>query len=155
MDTDVEAGIYALESSYLNCYVQVGIASGQVISVSFPDDEPSGFMEELPLLNRIDGYLDGAKDDFTDVDIALTVPTEHRSVLETVREIPYGEQRTVRKLTNLVPGLDPSREADEITVRSALAENPTPLLIPDHRVRDGPSAAPPPVEQRLRSIEGL
>lgn len=155
MDTDVEAGIYALESSYLDCYVQVGIASGQVISVSFPDDEPGGFMKELPLLNRIDAYLDGAEDDFTDVDIALTVPTEHRSVLETVREIPYGEQRTVRKLTNLVPGLDPSREADEITVRTALAENPTPLLIPDHRVRDGPSAAPPPVEQRLRSIEGL
>lgn len=155
MDTDVEAGIYALESSYLGCYVQVGIASGQVISVSFPDVEPGAAAEGLSLLDRIDAYLDGTEDDFTDVDIALTVPTEHRGVLETVREIPYGEQRTVRKLTNLVPGLDPSREADEITVRTALAENPTPLLIPDHRVRDGPSAAPPPVEQRLRSIEGL
>ncbi|PSP51631.1 cysteine methyltransferase, partial [Halobacteriales archaeon QH_3_68_24] len=27
--------------------------------------------------------------------------------------------------------------------------------IPDHRVRDAPSSAPPAVEQRLRSLEGL
>ncbi|MFB6185175.1 MAG: methylated-DNA--[protein]-cysteine S-methyltransferase, partial [Haloarculaceae archaeon] len=26
---------------------------------------------------------------------------------------------------------------------------------PDHRVRDGPSAAPPAVEQKLRAVEGL
>jgi methylated-DNA-[protein]-cysteine S-methyltransferase len=40
-------------------------------------------------------------------------------------------------------------------VREALAANPVPLLIPDHRVRDGPSGAPPPVEQKLRAVEGL
>jgi methylated-DNA-[protein]-cysteine S-methyltransferase len=30
-----------------------------------------------------------------------------------------------------------------------------PIIITDHRVRDGPSAAPPAVEKRLRSVEGL
>lgn len=155
MDTDVDAGIYAIESSYLDCYVQVGIASGKVISVSFPDEEPGGTVDGLALLERIESYLDGTEDEFTDVEIALTAPTENRNVLEAVRDIPYGEQLSVRKLTNVVPGLDPTREDDEITVRTALAENPAPLLIPDHRVRDAPSAAPPSIEQRLRAIEGL
>ena len=74
------AGIFARESAYLGRYVQVGVASGRVISVSFP---------EAP-----------------DPD----APENH---------------------------------------------DPAPLLIADHRVRDGPSAAPPEIEQRLRSLEGL
>jgi methylated-DNA-[protein]-cysteine S-methyltransferase len=51
--------------------------------------------------------------------------------------------------------LDPEDDGDLTTLRTALANNPAPLVIPDHRVRDGPSAAPPPVEQKLRSLEGL
>ena len=55
----------------------------------------------------------------------------------------------------MVAGLDPEDDTDRTLVRTALAENPVPLLVPDHRVRDGPSAAPPDVEQKLRSLEGL
>ena len=52
-------------------------------------------------------------------------------------------------------GEAPGEQEDQQQVREALAANPVPLLIPDHRVRDGPSGAPPEVEQRLRSLEGL
>ncbi|RDZ98709.1 cysteine methyltransferase, partial [Haloferax sp. Atlit-6N] len=37
--------------------------------------------------------------------------------------------------------------------RTALAENPVPLFVPDHRVRDAPSGAPASVAERLREIE--
>ena len=144
---DETAGIYARESTYLDRYVQLGIAQGRVISVSFrsvPD-----------VLDRIESYLQGTEDDFTDVEIALTVPTDQRDVLQQLREVPYGDQISVEQLVRMTPGLDPDEESDHTLVREALAENPAPLLIPDHRVRDGPSAAPAPVEQKLRAVEGL
>lgn len=150
-----EAGIVARQSPYLDRYVQVGIAGGRVIALSFPAEPDADAATESELLERIFAYLDGHADDFDDVTVGLTVPTDHRGVLEAVREIPYGEQVTVEQLTRMTPGLDPDDEADQSMVRTALAENPVPLLVPDHRVRDGPSAAPPEVEQRLRSLEGF
>jgi len=51
--------------------------------------------------------------------------------------------------------MDHEDDRDLATVRDALADNPVPLLIPDHRVRDGPSAPPLAVQQTLRAIEGL
>jgi len=151
-----EAGIYARESAYLDRYVQFGEAGTRVISLSFPHAPEDDAGEDHALLDRVEGYLEeGAEDDFDDVTVALTVPTELRSVLETVRQVPYGEQVSVERLAAMTPGLDPDESEDRETVRRALADNPTPLLVPDHRVRDGPSGAPPEVEQRLRSLEGL
>jgi methylated-DNA-[protein]-cysteine S-methyltransferase len=154
--SDAEEGIYAMDSEYLGRAVQVGVASGRVIRVTFPqtpDEDASG---EYPLLGRIRRYLDGASVDFDDVEVALTVPTDQRAVLEAVRKIPYGEQISVRELASMTPGIDPEDDDDlDLVVRTALDENPVPLVVPDHRVRDGPSGAPPAVEQRLRSIEGL
>lgn len=152
---DEEAGIYARESSYLDRYVQVGVASGRVISVSFPADPDEGAQPDHDLLDRIAAYLEGEEDDFRDVEVGLTVPTDQRAVLEAVREIPYGEQLSVERLARLTPELDPEDEDDLVLVRTALDGNPVPLLVPDHRVRDGPSGAPPEVEQKLRSLEGL
>lgn len=150
------AGIYARESTYLGRYVQVGIASGRVISVSFPERPDEGYETDHELLDRIDRYLEGVDSvDFDDVEIALTMPTDQRAVLETVRDIPYGEQMTVGQIARMTSSLDAENDRDEILVRTALDENPVPLLIPDHRVRDGPSAAPPEIEQKLRSLEGL
>lgn len=154
MSTEAEAGIYARESGYLDRYVQVGIASGRVISVSFPAAPDEDAETELPLLDRIQAYLEGEADDFDDVDVAMTMPTDQRRVLDAVREVPYGEQVSVEKLASLTSQLDGDDDGHQL-VRTALAENPAPLLIPDHRVRDGPSAAPPEVEQRLRALEGL
>jgi methylated-DNA-[protein]-cysteine S-methyltransferase len=55
----------------------------------------------------------------------------------------------------MTPTLDGDDQDDLIVVREALAENPVPVIVPDHRVRDGPSALPPAVEQKLRSLEDL
>ncbi|MEF8807866.1 MGMT family protein [Natronomonas sp.] len=155
MSTEADAGIYARESEYLDRYVQVGYASGRVLSVSFPEIPDEGAEEGLELLDRIQAYLEGSEDDFNDIEVALTMATDQREVLEAVRGIPHGSQVGVEKLARLAPNLDPEEPADLQLVRTALSENPAPLLIPDHRVRDGPSAAPPEVEQRLRSLEGL
>lgn len=150
-----DAGVYAREAPYLERYVQLGIASGRLLSVSFPGGPDEDAVVEHDLLDRIDRYLDGQSDGFEDVAVALTLPTDQRSVLETLRGVPYGEQVSVERLARMTPDLDAEEEADRELVRTALAANPTPLVIPDHRVRDGPSAAPPSVEQRLRSLEGL
>jgi len=155
MSGDSEAaGIYARESAYLDRFVQVGYAGGRVLSVSFPA-APEDHETEHPILDRIEAYLEGERETFRDVDVALSaaLPTERRDVLLAVREVPYGEQVSCGELARMTPGLDP--DDDLQLVRTALAENPAPLLVPDHRVRDGPSAAPPEVEQRLRSLEGL
>ena len=151
-----DAGIYARESPYLERYVQVGVASGRVLHVSFPQQPEEGAEPDHEVLGRIVEYLDGvSKVSFEDVQVALTVPTDQRAVLETVRKLPYGESVTVAEIAAGTPEIDPDDEDDLILVRTALDENPAPLLIPDHRVRDGPSAAPPTVEQKLRSLEGL
>lgn len=152
---DEAAGIYAWKSEYLDRYVQVGLASGRVVSLSFPETPDDGVTgDDHELLDRIEAYLEGAADDFADVEIGLTLPTDRRSVLETLRQVGYGDQVSVEQLARMTPGLSEESDDKEL-VRAALDENPVPLVIPDHRVRDGPSAAPPAVEQRLRSLEGL
>ncbi|SNZ13156.1 methylated-DNA-[protein]-cysteine S-methyltransferase [Natronoarchaeum philippinense] len=151
-----DAGIYARDADYLDRAVQLGVASGKVLRVTFPDAPDADATPDHPLLDRIEDYLTGVEEaDFADVQVALTVPTDQRKVLETVRDVPYGESITVAAVARMTPNLNDDEEADIALVRTALAENPAPLLIPDHRISDGPSAAPPPVEQRLRSIEGL
>lgn len=152
-DSIADAGIFARHSAVLDRYVQIGVAGEKAISVSFPENSTEP--DDHPLLDRIERYLEGEADDFADVEVGLTVPTPHRDVLETTRTVPYGENVTVERLTGMTPGLDPSDDEDRTTVRQALADNPVPLLIPDHRVRDGPSALPPAVEQRLRNLEDL
>ncbi len=170
MNDLAEGGIYAIESSYLERYVQLGIASGRVVSVSFPDHpaetaqllerdsvgDPDDETPDHPVIDRLFEYLDGVSEvSFTDIEIALTVPTVERAVLEQVRTIPYGESVDVKTIVSMTPELDDDEQSAAIQVRTALDENPIPIVIPDHRVRDGPSAAPPAVEQKLRSLEGL
>ncbi|WP_254522367.1 MGMT family protein [Natrinema caseinilyticum] len=151
-----DAGIYARESPYLDRYVQLGVASGRVLSVSFPEIPDDDAEADHAVLDRIFEYLDGLEPvTFDDVRVAMTMPTDQRSVLEQVQQVPYGDQVTVETLARMTAGLDHENETDIILVRTALDENPAPLLIPDHRVRDGPSAAPPDVEQKLRSLEEL
>lgn len=149
------AGIYAQEAPYLDRYVQLGIASGRLLNLSFPRSPDDKAEPTHDLLNRIQRYLEGTQDSFTDVEVALTVPTDQRAVLEALRNVPYGEQVSVERLTAMTPDRDPDSEPDRELTRTALAENPVPLVIADHRVRDGPSAAPPDVEQKLRALENL
>ena len=146
-----ESGIYARESPTLGRAVQIGVASGRAISVSFPEQAPADADPDHPLLDRVFDYLDGAEDHFDDVEVALTVPTDRRRVLDAVRNVPYGEQVSVARLARLA-GLDGEDEEDLRTVRTALSENPVPLFVPDHRV-DAPGATPADVAERLRSLE--
>jgi methylated-DNA-[protein]-cysteine S-methyltransferase len=150
-----EAGIYAREAASLDCHVQLGIAQGTVISVEFPSQPAPEAASEHALLDRIEAYLAGEPDDFADAPVAMTMPTDERAVLERLRTIPYGEEIPVEHLARLVPGRNPADEADIRAIREALAANPAPLLLPTHRVRDGPGGMPPDTEQHLRALEGL
>lgn len=150
-----EAGIYARHSPYLERVVQVGYASGKVLRVTFPAEQEADADPAHPLLDRIFAYLEGDRVNFETVEIALTLPTDQRAVLETIRSIPYGEEVTVEEVARMTPRLDASDEDDLMTVRHALAENPAPILLPDHRVRDGPGAPAAGIEQKLRRVEGL
>jgi methylated-DNA-[protein]-cysteine S-methyltransferase len=148
------AGIYARESDALDRYVQVALAQGRVISVSFPTAPEPNADRDHALLDRIEAYLAGERDAFDDVQVALTVPTDQREVLDVVRTVPYGEAATVDQLARMTPGRDP--EDDHTTaIRGALTANPTPLLIPTHRVRDAAGSAPSRVAETLRAVEGI
>jgi methylated-DNA-[protein]-cysteine S-methyltransferase len=148
-DTAADAGIFA--RSYDGLVVEFGVASGRVIGVSFPDEVPDDATTDHSLLDRVGAYLAGEEDHFDDVDVALTVPTKHRTVLEKVRTIPYGETLTTRRLARLA-GLDEEDDGDLGTVEDALRTNPVPLFVPDHRI-EGPGATPADVARLLRSVE--
>ncbi|MFC6826362.1 methylated-DNA--[protein]-cysteine S-methyltransferase [Halopelagius fulvigenes] len=148
----MDAGVFARRSDRLGRTVQIGVASGRVINVSFPETPPDDAEADHPLLDRVFDYLDGESDHFDDVTVALTVPTEQRRVLDAVRKLPYGETVSLGRVAKLA-GLDDEDEEDRRTVRTALSENPVPLFIPDHRVRDAPGGAPAEVARRLRERE--
>lgn len=150
---DDVAGIYARESTFLDSSVQIALAQGRVISVSFPSEPEPEAESEHPLLDRVEAYLGGERDPFGDVEVALTVPTDQREVLDAVGSIPYGETATVDQVARMTPGRDPDDTA--AAVREAVAANPVPLFIPTHRVRDAAGSEPADVAERLRAVEGL
>lgn len=149
------SGIFAREFDDLDSIVQIGVANGRVISLSLPEEPEPNASTAHEYLDWIDGYLAGTERDVTDIEIGLTVPTDQRAVLELVREIPYGEELSIERVIARSRGLDPNEQRDWQTARIALAENPIPLLIPDHRVTDGPSSLPADIEDRFRRLEGL
>lgn len=150
-----EAGIYAREFDYLEAAVQFGIAQGKLLSLDVTADLDPDAGLDSELLDRLEAYFEGVRDDFTDVPVAMTMPTDQRAVLEAVREIPYGEEASVEQLARLTPGRDPENQDDLLAIREALAENPVPIFIPTHRVRNGPSGLPARIEQKVRVLEGL
>ncbi len=152
MNAASDAGVYARRSELLDRVVELGVASGRVISVSFPQEAPSDADEDHTLLDRVFAALDGDQD-FSSIEFALTVPTDARAVLETVRTVPPGETVTTHQVARMAPQLDPESETDLQTVRTALAENPIPLVVPDHRVTDADGATPADVAERLRRVE--
>lgn len=148
------AGIFARKSTVLDRYVQIGVAGSKLLSVSFPKSVADETPTDHELLDRIEAYLDGESDDFADVDVALTVSTDERAVLEEIRTIPYGGSMTVEAVARMTPTLVDLEEGQEV-VLAALRGNPAPIVVPDHRVVDGPGATPDAVADRLRDIEGI
>ncbi|AGN02313.1 methylated-DNA--protein-cysteine methyltransferase [Salinarchaeum sp. Harcht-Bsk1] len=153
---DELGGIYARSVPSLDATVQLGVASGKLIQCSFPATPEANAESEHELLDRIEAYAEQeTEDDFRDVEIALTIPSDQRAVLQTLRTVPYGETTTVESLVRRTPGLDPDGDDAAATVQSALSANPIPLVLPDHRVDDGRGATPGAVRRRLRAIEGI
>jgi methylated-DNA-[protein]-cysteine S-methyltransferase len=144
-----DAGIFA--RSFDDCVVEIGVASGRVVGVSFPETLPDDAATDHPLLDRIEAYLGGESDHFDDVQVALTVPTRYRDVLDTVRNVPYSETVSVDRIARMA-GLDPEDSEDLETVETALGENPVPVFVPDHRV-EAPGATPQRVVRLLRAVE--
>jgi len=148
------AGIYAREfADELDRFVALGVAGDRVISVSFPSERPMDAATDHDLLDRVGAHLAGAEGDFDDVAVGLTLPTDQRRVLEAVRTVPYGERVDVELVARMAAGVDHDTEAGRRTVRDALAANPVPLLVPDHRVDGAPSGAPDRVADALRALE--
>jgi len=148
------SGVFAREFDVIDRTVQIGFAGGRVISVSFPAEPPGDADGDHDLLDRIDAYLGGERDEFAEVALGLTVPTDQREVLEALRSVPYGEEVSVSRLARL-GGFDPDDPDDLETVTGALDDNPIPVLLPDHRVSGGPYATPGDVRSALRRVEGL
>lgn len=141
---------------YLDAHVQLVIEDGQVVSVTFPEHPDADAGDAHPLLDRLETYLSGtASDDLDDIPVATADTNDAEAVLTAVRAIPYGEARSVDELLAELPTFDPANEDDLALLREILAENPTPLVVPDHRVSAAPSGAPPRIEQRLRSLERI
>lgn len=149
------AGIYARRLPELDRHVQVGVASGRLVHVSFPETPEPDSAGEHGLLDRIAGVVAGDPDDLADVEVALTVPTDQRGVLEALRSVPVGGSVDVDALVRTTPGLDPGDDDAAATVREALRANPLPVVIPDHRVDRVEGATPGPVRRRLRTVEGI
>lgn len=148
------AGIFARKSTVLDRYVQIGVAGSKLLSVSFPKSVTDETPTDHELLDRIEAYLDGESEDFADVDVALTVSTDERAVLEEIRSIPYGGSMTVEAVARMTPTLVDPEDGKEV-VLAALRGNPAPIVIPDHRVVDGPGATPDVVAEQLRDLEGI
>jgi methylated-DNA-[protein]-cysteine S-methyltransferase len=147
-----DAGIYAREFEPLGRAVELGVASGKVVGVSFPETAPADAEYNHPLLDRIDEYLAGSADHFDDVPVALTVPTDQRRVLDAVRKLPHGETVRRSRVANLA-GLDGDDDDNLRLVEEALRENPVPLFVPDHRVEGVRGATPSAVAEALRRLE--
>ncbi len=147
-----DAGVYARELESIGRVVQLGIVGGQVISVSFPDAIPEDATAEHDYLDAVDAYFAGEREGLTEIPIALTMPTDKRRVLEMLREIPSGRTVTIDRLASFA-GLDPAEDGARETVQDALRENPVPLFVPDHRVRDGQGATPSSIAAALRRQE--
>jgi len=146
------AGIYARRFESLDSVVQLGLAGGRVIDVSFPDEIPTDAERDHELLDAVEAYLNGDSGPVEHAEIGLTVPTDQRDVLEALDSVAAGSTVTVSRLARLA-GLDPSDDTDLETVRDALRANPIPIFLPDHRVRDGQGATPPQIAAALRRLE--
>lgn len=153
-DSDVTSGVFAREFDRLDRAVQLGFASGQLIKVEYPSRVSADADSTHDVLDRVADYLAGEEDNFDDVPLAITVPTDQRRVLEAVRQVPYGENASVSQVARMA-NLDPNEPDDVALAKEALRGNPAPLVIPDHRVQGGPYSTPGDVRTTFRSVEGI
>lgn len=101
---------------------------------------------------QLESYLNGRARTFPIACDFNGLPPTTRAVLEAVRQVPYGETRTLAQLANRIPN------ATVPVLRDALGRNPMPILIPCHRAVDdghlGTFIGPLAAKRQLLAIEG-
>jgi len=150
-----DSGIEYRRSDYLDTHVQVGVAGGRVVSVSFvdePDPEAEESTEEgSEALEAVFAYLEGEIKTTPDVPYALTVSGLERRALERTRDVPYGTTLTYDEFASSLG------EDDTEKVRDALHGNPVPIVLPSHRIVSeggvGGFAGPRRVKELLLELE--
>jgi len=111
-------------------FVNIFLRDEKVCRVKFskkPVEEHFKSKTAKMLKNDLTNYLRGCEVDFRRYDVHLEVTPFVRSVLDIVRDIPYGETVTYGEIAR---ALNTSPRA----VGIALKLNPTPIIIPCHRV---------------------
>lgn len=114
--------------------LHVGHRNGQVCEVDFlPDGEIADWPpppEWADLHARLQGYLRGEPQDFSDVPLDLEALTPFRQqVLRILQSVPYGTVRSYGWLAQACGKPGGSR-----AVGQALGHNPIPVILPCHRV---------------------
>jgi methylated-DNA-[protein]-cysteine S-methyltransferase len=110
------------------------------------------------VITSLQGYFDGRRTDFADVDVDLTQVGEfHARIYAALRGIGWGTTTTYGGLANLV-GSPGAAQA----VGQAMGRNPVPIIVPCHRVlaggrRIGGFSAPGGAftKERLLTMEGV
>lgn len=88
------------------------------------------FDEWAPLVERLQRYSEGAADDFLDIGLEPIAQTPfQKRVVELCRHIPYGSSLTYGELAERAGHPRAAR-----AVGNCMRTNPTPLIVPCHRV---------------------
>lgn len=127
------------EPHIFSCITLIGTVSitedgeGNVTGVYLPNSNLP-CMEEaetdvlLEAADQLNGYFSGKRREF-DLPLSYGGSEFRVSVLDALREIPYGEIRTYAEIAEAVGSPKAYR-----AVGTACAENPIPIIIPCHRV---------------------
>ncbi len=146
----MDSGLFNRYSEYLETYVQVGLASGNVVGVTFTDSPDGDEVGEgdVAVVDAVFEYLSGGSS--VDAPYALTVSGLERRALERTRDVPYGSTVSYEEFARSIGAED---EADE--VRDDLQSNPVPIVLPCHRVvaDDGVGGYTGPREVKRRLLE--
>lgn len=111
-------------------FVNVLITDGKIHRVEFSDEPVEERFESKTarkLKRDLRRYFKGRKIDFKSYEIDLKVTDFARSVLELVREIPYGKIMTYGEIARFL-------KTSPRSVGRVLKLNPAPVIIPCHRV---------------------
>ncbi len=111
-------------------YVNVYVKDGRVLKVEFSNrptrDCISSETTERLRLDLIE-YFEGCEVDFRKYEVLMNSSEFVRSVLNVVREIPYGVVKTYGEIAKMM-------RTSPRAVGRALKLNPSPIIVPCHRV---------------------
>src|SRR5262245_565047 len=139
MDT-MNAGIVAFETQLGTCAVRwtgAGIASVRLPSARTSELPRTGDNASIPVVVReaIDGIQRVLAGESVDLRFVVLDDTDvepfRRQVYAATREVPAGSTVTYGEIARAIGRSDPEAARD---VGAALARNPTPVIVPCHRV---------------------